>query len=153
MDINKGDVFKCIQTMYSKTYPGHKDFIKGHIYKSYYDGCIIDEDGDSYHCISNEKADSYFKKLDNMKPVNKEDRVNHPSHYTWLKDKCGIEVIDIVRYMNFNLGNVIKYVLRAGHKSENGMTDSQKRIEDLKKAMFYLNDEIKILEDTQKTLN
>ena len=43
------------------------------------------------------------------------DRVNHPSHYTWLKDLCGIEVIDITRHMNFNLGNVIKYTLRAGH--------------------------------------
>ena len=31
------------------------------------------------------------------------DRVNHPSHYTWLKDLCGIEVIDITRHMNFEL--------------------------------------------------
>ena len=77
-----------------------------------------------------------------------EDRVNHPSHYTWLKDICGIEVIDITRHMNFNLGNVIKYVLRAGHKSEEGMSSRQKQIEDLQKAIFYLNDEIKRLEDS-----
>ena len=38
------------------------------------------------------------------------DKVNHPSHYTWLKDKCGIEVIDITRHMDFNLGNAIKYI-------------------------------------------
>ena len=75
-----------------------------------------------------------------------EDRVNHPSHYTWLKDICGIEVIDITRHMNFNLGNVIKYILRAGHKSEEGMSSRQKQIEDLQKAIFYLNDEIKRLE-------
>ena len=73
------------------------------------------------------------------------DRVNHPSHYTWLKDKCGIEVLDITRHMNFNLGNSIKYILRSGHKSEEGMSDKQKQIEDLKKAIFYLNDEIKRL--------
>ena len=73
------------------------------------------------------------------------DRVNHPSHYAWLKDKCGIEVLDIARHMNFNLGNSIKYILRSGHKSEEGMSDKQKQIEDLKKAIFYLNDEIKRL--------
>lgn len=72
-----------------------------------------------------------------------EDKVNHPSHYTWLKNLCGIEVIDIVRHMSFNLGNVVKYVLRAGHKSEKGYSDFDKEIEDLKKAKWYLEDEIK----------
>lgn len=72
-----------------------------------------------------------------------EDKVNHPSHYTWLKNLCGIEVIDIVRHMGFNLGNVVKYVLRAGHKSEKGYSDFDKEIEDLKKAKWYLEDEIK----------
>ncbi len=75
------------------------------------------------------------------------DRVNHPSHYTWLKDKCGIEVIDITRHMDFNLGNSIKYILRAGHKSEEGYSNKDKTIEDLKKAIWYINDEIKMLED------
>ena len=79
--------------------------------------------------------------------MTKQDRVNHPSHYTWLKDLCGIEVIDITRHMNFNLGNVIKYILRAGHKSEEGLSDKQKHIEDLKKALFYIKDRIKILEE------
>ena len=74
------------------------------------------------------------------------DRVNHPSHYTWLKDLCGIEVIDITRHMDFNLGNSIKYILRSGHKKEEGYTDKQKTIEDLKKAVWYLNDEINTLE-------
>ena len=76
-----------------------------------------------------------------------DDRVNHPSHYTWLKDLCGIEVIDITRHMDFNLGNSIKYILRSGHKKEEGYTDKQKTIEDLKKAVWYLNDEIKMLEN------
>ena len=74
------------------------------------------------------------------------DKVNHPSHYTWLKDLCGIEVIDITRHMDFNLGNSIKYILRSGHKKEEGYTAKQKTIEDLKKAIWYLNDEIKMLQ-------
>ena len=76
------------------------------------------------------------------------DNVNHPPHYTWLKDKCGIEVIDITRHMDFDLGNVVKYVLRQGLKSEEGMSNKEKAIEDLKKARWYLDDKIKLIEDT-----
>ena len=43
-----------------------------------------------------------------------EDMVNHPSHYTWLKEKCGIEVIDITRHLDFDIGNDVKYLLMAG---------------------------------------
>lgn len=73
------------------------------------------------------------------------DNVNHPPHYTWLKDKCGIEVIDITRHMDFCLGNAIKYILRAGHKQDASLTDNQKEIEDLKKAIWYIKDRIKQL--------
>ena len=73
---------------------------------------------------------------------NNKERVNHPAHYTWLKEKCGIEVIDITRHMDFNLGNAIKYILRSGHKTEEGLSDEQKAVEDLQKAVFYLKDEI-----------
>lgn len=75
------------------------------------------------------------------------DKVNHPSHYTWLKDLCGIEVIDITRHMDFDLGNAIKYILRSGHKSEQGYSNKEKTIEDLKKAIFYINDKIKMLNE------
>lgn len=81
----------------------------------------------------------------------KEDKVNHPSHYSWLKDKCGIEVIDITRHLDFNLGNSIKYILRAGHKSEEGYSNTQKEIEDLQKAIFYLQDKINMLNETIHT--
>ena len=77
---------------------------------------------------------------------NTEDKVNHPSHYTWLKDLCGIEVIDITRHMDFDIGNAVKYLLRAGHKFEEGYTVKEKTIEDLKKAVYYINDKIKTLE-------
>ena len=76
---------------------------------------------------------------------NWDERVEHPSHYMWLKELCGIEVIDITRHMDFDLGNAIKYILRSGHKSEEGYTDKQKQVEDLKKAIFYLNDKITML--------
>lgn len=72
----------------------------------------------------------------------KEDKVEHPPHYTWLKDKCGIEVIDITRHMDFCAGNAVKYLLRAGYKSEEGYSDKDKAIEDLKKAIWYINDKI-----------
>ena len=76
----------------------------------------------------------------------KGDAVNHPSHYTWLKEKCGIEVIDITRHMDFCLGNAIKYILRAGHKQDASLSNNQKEIEDLKKAIFYINDRIAQIE-------
>ena len=65
---------------------------------------------------------------------------------TWLKDLCDIEVIDITRHIDFNLDNSIKYILRSGYKKEEGYTDRQKTIEDLKKAIWYLNNEINMLQ-------
>lgn len=79
------------------------------------------------------------------------DKVNHPSHYTWLKDKCGIEVIDITRHLDFCTGNAVKYLLRAGHKEEVGYSEIQKEIEDLEKAIWYINDRISELKS--KKLN
>lgn len=76
-----------------------------------------------------------------------EDRVNHPGHYTWLKEKCGIEVIDITRHLDFCTGNAVKYLLRAGHKLEEGYSDKQKEAEDLEKAIWYIKDRIKQLKN------
>jgi len=64
-----------------------------------------------------------------------QEMVNHPAHYN--KHPSGIECITIVQEFNFNLGNVIKYVWREGLKPN---TDS---VEDLRKALFYLEQEIK----------
>lgn len=60
--------------------------------------------------------------------------VDHPPHYN--EHPSGVECIEVVRHMNFNLGNVVKYVWRAGHK------DEAPTIQDLEKAAWYLNDEI-----------
>lgn len=75
-------------------------------------------------------------------PSVKIDMVNHPSHYTWLKEKCGIEVIDITRHLDFNIGNAVKYLLRAGHKTEEGLSNKDKTIQDLEKAIWYITDKI-----------
>lgn len=72
------------------------------------------------------------------------DMVNHPTHYAWLKDLCGVEPIDICRQFDFNVGNALKYLMRKG-KKDGDMTDKEKRLEDLRKAVFYLNDEIVLL--------
>lgn len=68
------------------------------------------------------------------------DMINHPQHYTLGK----IEVIDFIedKGLNFNLGNVVKYVARAGHKKSSGKSVAAKALEDLKKAQWYLNREI-----------
>ena len=68
------------------------------------------------------------------------DMINHPQHYTLGK----IEVIDFIedKGLNFNLGNVVKYVARAGHKKSSGKSLEAKALEDLKKAKWYLDREI-----------
>lgn len=65
--------------------------------------------------------------------------VNHPAHYA---GKSGIEALDVIEAfdLNFNTGNAVKYIVRAGKKAENST------VQDLKKAVFYLNREIKNLE-------
>ena len=73
------------------------------------------------------------------------EQVSHPSHYAWLKDLCGVEPLDICRHLDFNTGNAIKYLLRKD-KVDGNKTKTEKRIEDLLKAVFYIQDEIKLLE-------
>lgn len=75
----------------------------------------------------------------------KAEQVSHPSHYAWLKDICGVEPLDICRHLDFNTGNAIKYLLRKD-KVDGNKTKTEKRIEDLRKAVFYIQDEIKLLE-------
>lgn len=78
------------------------------------------------------------------------DNVNHPEHYSYLKELCGIEVIDITRHLDFDLGNAIKYILRAGRKQDSAISDVEKEIEDLRKAIWYINDKINQLSKINK---
>ena len=77
------------------------------------------------------KAKDYFKPKEE-KADNEVDMVNHPQHYS----SHGIEPIDYIEShdLNFNLGNVIKYVSRAPYKGT--------ELEDLHKARWYLEREI-----------
>ncbi len=77
------------------------------------------------------------------------EQVSHPSHYAWLKDLCGVEPIEICRHFDFAVGNSLKYIMRKG-KVDGDKTEKEKRIEDLKKAVFYLQDEIMMLEAGMK---
>lgn len=148
--IKKGERYICINNVYMEGETNRPVYRKGKVYQSDVDNSLVDECNDTHYWLERESFEKYFKKCTSPIKDSSNDRVNHPSHYTWLKKLCGIEVIDITRHMNFNLGNVIKYVLRSGHKSEEGMSDKQKRIEDLKKAVFYLNDEINRLENDKE---
>jgi len=65
------------------------------------------------------------------------DVVSHPSHYTG--HPSGIECIQITEHMNFNLGNCVKYLWRAGLKDD--------KIQDLQKAKWYLERELARLEE------
>ena len=87
------------------------------------------------------KVSVFANEYENKKP----DQVSHPSHYAWLKDLCGVEPLDICRHLDFNTGNAIKYLLRKD-KVDGNKTKTEKRIEDLLKAVFYIQDEIKLLE-------
>lgn len=72
--------------------------------------------------------------------MTKKDNVNHPKHYT--SDPSGIECIDVTRHRNFNIGNAIKYLWRAGLKEDKDRKLIDKQVEDLNKAVWYLVDEI-----------
>lgn len=67
--------------------------------------------------------------------------INRPAHYT--SHPSGIECIDIAQHHDFLIGNAIKYLWRAGIKS----TDTE--VEDLKKAIWYIERKIKILEENK----
>ena len=100
---------------------GHRSFVLGIDF-------IFNND-DEVQCM-------YFEVKDNEK---EKEMVNHPSHYNQ-----GIEAIDYIEShkMNFNIGNVIKYVTRAKHKGT--------ELEDLKKSLWYLQREIDRLEKEEK---
>lgn len=78
------------------------------------------------------------------------ERVDHPDYYN-LEDgpyiyvngkKYNIECIDVIRNMPTWKGNVIKYLWRCGEKHEEGLSDKDKELEDMKKALWYLQDKI-----------
>ncbi len=68
-----------------------------------------------------------------------DDPINYPRHYT--SHPSGVEQIEITEHMNFCIGNAMKYLWRSGNKGSAG-----DEIQDLKKAVWYINREIERLE-------
>lgn len=66
-----------------------------------------------------------------------EDTINKPNYY----NDGGIETIDFIeaKKLSFHLGNVVKYISRAGKKEANS------KLQDLEKAQYYLNRYIELL--------
>lgn len=94
--------------------------------------------------VSNQSGLTIEKVIADRSPnriINQCDDINHPSHYT----QGNIEVIDYIedKKLGYRLGNVVKYVSRAGHKDD--------AIKDLKKARWYLNREIAKREEHDKS--
>lgn len=89
------------------------------------------------HCEENPHADKHVD-LHKVADEVTRDNVNHPSHYT----SGQIEVIDFIedKDLGFHLGNAVKYISRAGRKNPD------KTVEDLRKAVWYINRQIKRLE-------
>lgn len=75
---------------------------------------------------------------------NSDKSVEHPPHYT--QHPSGVECIQITEHMNFNLGNAVKYIWRAGIKSSNAT-------QDLKKSIWYLEREINRIEKMSEMPN
>lgn len=83
--------------------------------------------------LGTECTNAYFKNAWKLYETD-HDPVNQPKHYTG--HKSGVECIQITEHMNFCLGNALKYIWRSGLK------DSENNVQDLEKAVWYLNREI-----------
>lgn len=118
------------------------------------DACAIREDPKAWEICSNKEFDemSYAdveylfsvingtnNEPEEFEPVEDFDPVDRPKHYTDGK----IEVIDFIedKGLGFCLGNAVKYIARAGKK------DPTKEVEDINKAIWYLNRYLKELEE------
>lgn len=68
-----------------------------------------------------------------------EDSIN-PSYYK--HNPSNIECIEVARHYCFSIGNAFKYLWRAGLKKDPSLTDKEKEIQDLEKAIWYIEDRI-----------
>jgi len=85
--------------------------------------------------------DEAVEVLENF-PRLESDLVNHPPHYR--SNPSGVECIDVTEHMNFNVGNAVKYLWRAGSKDD--------ELVDLRKARWYVDREIQRLSRQQRPL-
>ena len=113
-------------------------FSKGHLYKCIESNILKGNNDEQIHLNDFDVNWDYYFNLA-VTPI---DNVNHPKHYSYLKELCGIEVIDITRHMDFNIGQILKYILRLGYKNDSNFTNYEKILSDLYKAEYYLTREI-----------
>ena len=116
---------------------GHPAIVNGKLVKCEglsCDVCDLSKYHEGCHTCAQEFLFWLYSETDPEKEENKNDPVNHPSHYTDGK----IEVIDYIedKGLGFCLGNAIKYISRAGKK------DQSKEVEDLQKAIWYIQRKI-----------
>lgn len=86
------------------------------------------------HLATREKPMHWWRFFPPAGPI--PDMVNHPPHYG--NHPSGVDCIDVVEWMNFNLGNAVKYIWRHDNKDN--------PLQDLKKARWYLDREIQRIE-------
>lgn len=128
--------------------------IKKYCMERFCTNCLLNERLNCYQFATNAEIESNYRLVfgdDNTEsesvniPVVENDRVNHPSHYNDGK----IEVIEYIedKNLDFCLGNAVKYISRAGKKNKD------KEVEDLKKAIWYIDRRIKQIERAPEAIS
>lgn len=97
---------------------------------------IRDKSSKEFRVIDLQWIDDARSDLEHIRDMH----VNHPPHY--CNHPSGLECIQVTQHFNFNRGNAIKYIWRAGQKGD--------EVEDLKKAIKYLQFEIERVENGSK---
>lgn len=145
--------YKCIKDFYIEDV---KFASEGDVVKLLQDGItVVNTSGDQRvaHMQGILNNDKHFIEVKHtrVKATIVEDNVNHPKWYT--QHPSGIECIEITRHYCFAIGNAIKYLWRAGLKVDNSLSDRDKEIEDLNKAIWYIKDRIKQLENDKERVS
>ena len=94
------------------------------------------------HCVTTSSSitpisESIFDKIHSEKSQKDFDSVSRPAHYTEGRKYEPIEVIEDWK-LGFCAGNALKYISRAGRKSSGSLSQKEKTIEDIDKAIWYL---------------
>lgn len=105
---------------------------------------------DKYIRVKDAKFDKEFFnenfKAINMKDINSIRCIKDQDYYTLPN---GVTCIQVIRYFPTDIGNAIKYLWRHGRKEEEGIDTIDKAIEDLRKSIIYIEDQIKLLEESK----
>ena len=135
MILQQGKKYKCILKSSAYSFTIGKEYLAITTYQLLNDYASPFDVG----CWDDDLFSQYFTLME------ENEKVNHPNHY----NQGGIECLDVIKayygddgYEGFCAGNVLKYVMRYKHK--------ENALDDLKKARFYLDEVIKMYDDTKK---